>query len=301
MNKLYISLIILFPLYGNEVKKDTTNNPASIAKPAPVKKHVIRKKDFVDSVAVIIYTDKPIILAKSDIKPLSINGAPQRMKDVVLSRIMDYEAQEVYKIPVADSSVKKYIESLKDHHSISDSDLKTMFKRAGYTYDQGLDEFRRMLTIDSLLGFKIKSRLVVPEKEIRQYYDKHPEIIPARYEIKKGFLSKDILSKSQRDELKRTGKYSHKVQWLEPYWLQEDHLAESRKFITTMKVGEIADPIVVENGFQIIKLISSKPSMKKTYEESYKEIFDKLREPLFEKMLKAYQEELLKKYKIVYL
>ena len=69
-----------------------------------------------------------------------------------------------------------------------------MFKSTGYSYEEGVDELRRMLTIDSLLNFKIKSRLVVPEEEVREQYNNNPQIEPAAYRIKKGFLSSNALS-----------------------------------------------------------------------------------------------------------
>ena len=44
-----------------------------------------------------------------------------------------------------------------------------------------------MLLIDALLNFKIKSRLVITEQDVRDYYNNHVQLEPAAYRIQKGF------------------------------------------------------------------------------------------------------------------
>jgi hypothetical protein len=285
-------------------KKPTVKKAPSAKKVAKkeVKKVKPKALKLENKIAAVIYTDTtPIVLTQSDFDRLSINGTAQKKQEVILGRLMDHEAQNVYRIPVSDDAVKKYITSLQDHHQIDDARLKEMFKSTGYSYEEGVDELRRMLTIDSLLNFKIKSRLVVPEEEVREQYNNNPQIEPAAYRIKKGFLSSNALSEQERQDLQDTGKNSEYVDWLNPFWLDEDELAASLNVLKTMKEGDIAAPVSVGNGYEIIKLLKKKDRHKRSFEEAYKDIAERLRMPLFEKLLKEYQDELLKKYEIVYL
>lgn len=274
----------------------------SVEKKSTDKKKKVQALKLENKISAVIYTEsEPIVLTQSEFDRLSINGVKQKKKDVILSRLMDHEAQNVYKIPVSDDAVKKYIISLQDHHQIDDERLKEMFKSAGYSYEEGVDELRRMLVIDSLLNFKIKSRLVVPEDEVRAEYNKKPQIEPAAFRIKKGFLASHVLSDDERKELVLTGKNSELVDWLNPFWLEEDDLAESLQVLKTMQEGDIAQPISIPEGYEIIKLIKKKARHKRSFEQAYKDIAEQLRMPLFEKLLKEYHDELLKKYEIVYL
>lgn len=256
---------------------------------------------FIDRISAVIYTDTdPIILTASDFKRPSVNGVKQNKQDIIVSRIMDYEAQFVYKMPISDDAIDKYLNSLKEHHNLDESQLKMMFNKVGYSYEEGVDELRRMLSVDSLLNFKIKSRLVVTEEEARIYYAEHVSIEPTAYQIRKGFLPKDLLTDEQIQELTDTGKHNEKIEWTEPYWLAEDEIAESRQFITSLKEGE-AQIEPLDDGYEVVQLIKKRVGSKKSFEESYKDIVEKLRMPLFEKVLKEYQDELLKKYEVVYL
>jgi hypothetical protein len=305
MKKIVLIFFTVFPLHGvkdqivksSQKEKQQTSEQTSVA-------HSEKKKDFksVDNVAVVIYTETdPIILTRSDFVRPSINGVKQKKREVILSHIMDYEAINVYKTPISDEAVTKYIGSLKEHHNLDDARLKSMFNAAGYSYEEGVDELRRMLTIDALLGFKIKSRLVVPEDEVRAYYKKHAQVEPASFKIKKGFLSESTLTEEERTQLQKIGKHSEQVDWLTPYWINEDELAESRKFIAKMQEGEIAPLEKVGNGYEVTKLVQLKKSKKRSFEESYKEISEKMKAPLFQKMLSEYHDDLLKKYEVVYL
>jgi len=257
--------------------------------------------ESVDSVAVVIYTDMdPLVLTKSELNRLSINGQKQDPKEVVLQRIMEYEALHVYHIPVSDSAVENYITSLQEQYHITREQLQEMFKNAGYSYQEGLAEFKRMLLIDALLNFKIKSRLVITEQDVRDYYNNHVQLEPAAYRIQKGFLGQDVLSDQQREALKKDGSYSSSVEWLTPYWLQDDEISDTRAFIKKLKLHQIILE-KVSNGYEVIKLVKKRDAKKRSFEESYKEIVELLKQPLFDTLLQEYKNELHKKYPVVYM
>lgn len=285
---------IMASLYAEDKQKN------SIVKQIPVSTKN-SSLEPVDSVAVVIYTDMdPLVLTKSELNRLSINGQKQDPKEVVLQRIMEYEALHVYHIPVSDSAVENYITSLQEQYHITREQLQEMFKNAGYSYQEGLAEFKRMLLIDALLNFKIKSRLVITEQDVRDYYNNHVQLEPAAYRIQKGFLGQDVLSDQKREALKKDGSYSSSVEWLTPYWLQDDEISDTRAFIKKLKLHQIILE-KVSNGYEVIKLVKKRDAKKRSFEESYKEIVELLKQPLFDTLLQEYKNELHKKYPVVYM
>lgn len=257
-----------------------------------------------DEIAAIVHTspgDDPIILTRKELARLSINGQPQTAEDIIKARKIEYEAVYVFKMPIPDEAITRYIQSLKEAHGMTDSEFKQKFEQAGYSYEEGIDELRRMLIVDQLFNFKIKSRLVVPEDEARAYYTNNPQELPAGYNIRQGFLSEGILTTDEIKELQETGKFKNLVDWMSPYWLAEDELAESLKHMSTLSDESIVTVQSTGNGYEVIQLIKKRPKRVRTFEESYKEIAEILQRPLFEKLIKEYEKELAQKYEVVYL
>lgn len=285
-------------------KQDTKKTVAPIVETEKVFKDNTKQKNKValqpiDAIALVIYTDKePLVLTQSECERPSINGQKQSKEEIILQRIMEYEAVHVYTIPVSDAAVDNYITTLKEQYHIDEKQLEAMFKNAGYSYKEGVAELKRMLLIDALLNFKIKSRLIVTEQDIRNYYDKNVQKEPTSYHIKKGFLSFSALSEDERAALQKTGAHSEAVEWIDPYWLEEDEIAEGRSFIKTLQPQQIVlEP--VSGGYEVVMFIEKKAGKKRSFEASYKEIAEKLKQPLFEKMLDEYKKELLTKYSVV--
>jgi hypothetical protein len=270
-----------------------------------VQKQVLRKGaqslKFENKIAAVIYTGhEPIILTQKDFDKLSINGQEQTKDEIVKARKMEYEAIHVYNMPIPEEAINGYIKSLKEAHGMDDKDLKQKFEDAGYSYDEGLDELRRMLVMDSLFNFKIKSRLVVPEDEVRAYYKNNVQELPATYNIRKGFLSAGILTSDEIENLKKTGKHSDLIDWMSPYWLAESDLAQSLQHMKTLEPEAIVAAIPTGNGHEVIQLVKKKLKRTRTFEESYKDIADMLRKPLFEKLVKEYEQDLKEKYEVVF-
>lgn len=314
-NILLVALAVTSLSAEKAVKAKKANIKKVIAKETPqkvksvhksVKKTVPSKKKLVleDKIAAIIHTSpehEPILLTENQLNRLSINGQPQTKEEVIRARKIEYEGVHVFKMPIPDEAIKGYMNSLKEAHGMTDNQFKQKFEEAGYSYEEGIDELRRMLIGDQLLNFKIKSRLVVPEHEIRVYYEANPQEVPAAYNIRQGFLSNGILTSDEIKELKATGKHSNLVDWMSAYWRSEDDLANSLKHMKAMPDESIAAVLDTGNGYEVIQLIKKRPKRKRTFEESYKEIVDILQRPLFEKLVKEYEKELDRKYEVEYL
>ncbi|MFT6765414.1 MAG: hypothetical protein ACJAZS_000291 [Alteromonas naphthalenivorans] len=302
-NMKKIALIVAFAATSLSAKNEVVEKKQIKPKVTQVAKKEIKKPVLIleNEISSVIYTGHdPIILTKNEFERPSINGQEQTREEVIKARKMEYEAVYVYNMPIPDEAINSYIKSLKDAHGMDDKEIKIKFDKAGYAYEEGVDELRRMLVIDSLFGFKIKSRLVVPEDDVRAYYEKNKEELPAAFNIKKGFLAKGILTPDEIVVLKQTGKHSDLVDWMSPYWLAENDMAESLQHMKVLDEGAIVAAVSTGNGHEVIQLIKKRPKRICSFEESYRKIADMLHRPLFEKLVKEYELDLDKKYEVVF-
>ena len=271
-----------------------------LAKKEEVTKKASSALETINYIEAKVFTDtSPLIFTHSDLNRLSINGEKQTADDIIMFAIMDYVATQIYKIPVPEEAINKYMLDLKKQHGLTDAQIKLMFSGAGYTYEEGVKQLQMHRTVDSLLHLKIGSRLVVTKQEIEDYYYAHPEKVHAMYRVQKGFIEVSVFTEDEITQKMKLGKLEKHIDWLEPYWLAEDEILESRRFITKMYEGELKWVETDDGKHMFFKMIKINPAHTKTLEERYKEIADILRAPLFEKMLAEYKKELLETYEVV--
>jgi len=263
-------------------------------------KSVKKELELVNKIAIIIYTDaEPIIITLHDITRKSLDGRVRTEKEVLLDRLMYYEALEFYHLPIPEDMVDKHIASIKEAYGLSEDQIEELFQKEGYSFEEGKDELRMSYVIQQLIQQLIMSRLMVTEEEIQQYHKKNPSKEPAAFRIKKGFVKKGDLTQMQLDALIQDGQHQEDVQWGPAYWLEEDEIADAKRFITKMQPGQMK-LLKTDDGHEVIQLIKRKKAHSKTLEERRRDISDALRLPKQIKLLKEFQDELLKKYEIVY-
>lgn len=266
------------------------------------KKQVVqqeKKQELVNKIVFIVYTDtKPIIITQLDIGRKSLDGRVRTKQEVLLERILFYEATEAYKMPAPDDMVDKHLASIKEAHGISEDEIAHLFAKEGYTLQEGKQQLLMSYAIQNLVQQMIASRLVVTEKEIQAFYKEHPIKEPATFRIKKGIVKKDDMTKQQIKELQEDGLHQESVEWTYPYTLDGDEIAESKQFIKTMQPGQIR---VIEHPeeYEVIMLIKRKQERVKTLDESRREIAEMIKMPKYEKMVKEFEQSVLKKYEIV--
>ncbi|NBP02491.1 MAG: peptidyl-prolyl cis-trans isomerase [Proteobacteria bacterium] len=289
----------------NSAKKvvvDTAIDKKGAVNTAPEKKvDNVKQPELttVNKIAFIIYTDTdPIIITQLDIERKSLDGRARTSDEVLLERILYYEATVAYRIPVPDDLVDKHIASIKEAHGLSEGQIADLFKKEGYTFEEGKEQLRMSYAISHLEQQFIAGRLVVTEKEIQEFYDKHPIKEPAAVRIKKGMLKKDELTEQEFEQLIKSGLHQQRIEWGNPYWLQEHEIADSRKFIMDMQPGTIK-VISSADGYEVITVLKRVQEHNKTLDACRKEIADQIRFPKYQKMLYEFHKSVLDKYEIV--
>ncbi len=274
------------------------------------------KKETVNQIAVLIYNNVPsqsgsdskefekapdIVLTQLDVERPSIDGRRRTVDELVMDHLMYCEATYFYRMIVPEDAVDKYINSIKEQHHLSDDQLRAMFKEVGYTYDEGRQQLAMGQAIDSLLNFKIRSRLVVLEKDVRAYYDAHPAYEEASYRIKKGFIPEGVFTEEELKTITDAMMKNPAIQWSTSYWLLEDEITDERKeMLRGMEQGSYSHVEPTTGGYEIIRMLTVKPRALKTFEDRYREISSVLQEPQYYRLLDELKKELLDKYEVVY-
>ncbi len=274
------------------------------------------KKETVNEIAILIYNNVPsqsgsdskefekspdIVLTRLDIERPSIDGRRRTVEELVMDQLMNSEAIYFYRMVVPEDAVDKYINSIKEQHHLSDEQLRGMFKEVGYTYEEGRQQLAMGQAIDSLLNFKIRSRLIVLEKDVRAYYDAHPAYEEASYRIKKGFIPEGVFTEEELKKITDEMMQNPAIQWSTSYWLLEDEITEERKeMLRAMKQGAYSHVEPATGGYEVIRLMQLKPRALKSFEDRYREISALLQEPQYYRLLDELKKELLDKYEIIY-
>ncbi len=288
------------------VEDDGSEMPVQEGAGADIEKPILIPDEpfLIDTIEAVMYgTEGAEIITKSDVDHPVIGGGIRTLDDIIFERLIFLDAKK-HKIFPEEDLIDRYLVSLQRQNNLSEDDLVGIFEAAGYTLQEGRDQLGMMQVINMMLDFKIRSNLIAPKTAIENYYKENPSIEEASYEIERAFVSFDDhkTKKLQRSELARfakTGRGISGIVWTDPFAIMHADLAEDRQFIADMKVGQIA-VIELINGFELFKLVSSKPERIRTLEERYQEIGDILRQPLYQEMMEGYQKSLFENTAVLY-
>lgn len=290
-----------------EVVAKTGELPRVVTKDSKKVKKVLPKGDLVDRIEVTIYGDEGVqIITKSDLERLSIDGQERTKDDIILERLMFLDAQKMHMVQ-GDEAVDAYLNNIQREHNMSREQLEYLFANSGYSYEEAREQLRILYAVNSIIDFKIRSRLIVPEQDVIAYYKSHPVKLQPTYQIQRAVITMpatqhDKASFKKEVELWcQSGKGDFAPAWDEPFWIEKGDIAESKKFITTMQIGSCVVSDETSEGIELFKLIDKKEEREQSIEERYREIVDILRRPKFEELLSDYKKQLRESASIVYL
>jgi len=285
----------------------TSGSPLVVTKDSKKVKKVLPKGELVDRIEVTIYGDEGIqIITKSDLERLSIDGQERTKDDIILERLMFLDAQKMHMVQ-GDEAVDAYLNNIQREHNMSREQLEYLFANSGYSYEEAREQLRILYAVNSIIDFKIRSRLIVPEQDVIAYYKSHPVMMQPIYQIQRAIVPMPM-AQSDKASFKKevelwcqSGKGDIAPAWDEPFWIEKGDIAESKKFITTMQIGSCAVSDETAEGIELFKLVDKKEERAQSIEERYRDIVDILRRPKFEELLSDYKKQLRESASIVYL
>lgn len=289
-----------------QVQSSTKNHAPKKSKRAS-KKSPLPKGDLIDKIEVIIYGEEDVLLVtKSDFERMSIDGQPQTKEGILLQGLMFLDAQKFRMVP-NDEAIASYLNNIQREHNMTREQLEQLFKSSGYTYEEAVEQLRKLQAVNSIVDFKIRSRLIVPEQDVITYYKAHPVKLEPTYSIQRAVVAvpTDEAAATQfKKDLEHwcaTGEGSlFAPAWQDAFWIDKADLADDKKFITTMNVGSCAVSGEVSVGMELFKLVEKKDEREQPLEERYVEIVDILRRPKYEELFAEYKKQLFDSASIVY-
>lgn len=269
---------------------------------ALAKKTVPESAYRVDSIQAVVYFENYTdVLTLSDTYRPALDGTMRTLEELALEKMM-YRDALVHRMGPDDEQVDKHLKSIQRQHGLSLNDLKNMFTQAGYTYEQGREQFATMAAVNSIIDFKIRSQLVIPEREVVAYYEQNPQVQDAAYFLETAFIAdnlgdQELLKKVE--DFTYTKKTDLEVDWSAPFWVEATELAQEKNFIHEMFVGDISFE-QSNGGYNLFRLVDKRKEHARSLEERYREITDLLRKPKYELLFDNYKKELFDSASIVY-
>lgn len=264
-----------------------------------------RSAFLVDAMQAVVFgPEEPQIITWSDVTRPSLSGEQRELDDLVFERLVYMDAQK-FKILTDEDAVDKYLAMIQKQNNMTADELKNVFTSAGYTYDEGREQLKRLQTVNSMLDFKIRTQVVVPRAEVEKYYQDHPKVTEATATVQRGFIPYDEqkrdAQKKALEYMARTGKQVKGIQWDDPFTVKESEVAEDKAFIFALAKGEISHAQDVGIGFEVFRAQATTPRSEASLEEQYQEIADILRKPIFDELMENYKKGLMETGSVLYL
>ena len=260
----------------------------------------------IDSIiAVVPSPEGNKVITQSDTERPAIDGSMRTLKELVRGARLYLEAKKYGMIP-SEEDITAHLNMIMRENKMNHDDIVKLFDSAGYTFAEGREQLGEMSAINTLVSVKVHSRLLIPEREVRAYYDANPEYIEAAYELQHGIKPFEPSQtpeeeKASIEAMLAEGKTVPHIEWGDPFWIDQCDIAEDKMFITRMKPGEVRLSQEIETGFDFFKLVELRERRLKTFEERYTEIADILRKPRYERLFAEFEQHLEATMPVIYM
>lgn len=259
----------------------------------------------IDRVVVIIDgPERRHLICQSELERIGIDGRKSTINDLIIEELI-YQDAVKHKIPI-DDYADRYIRSIKKAHNIGDRDVDRIFEAAGLSPEEGRFKLQKMGANTTMVDIKVKARIFVPQHDVEDFFNKNPKYKQAKYQLEVAFVpffSRD-LQKQQEQLAYLIDQFEHGVLdviWAPPLWLKSSDIAEDKRFITAMNIGDISRPQQVNGGFEMYRLKDKKEQRLVPLQKRFRVIVDVLRQPKFKEMFDVYVNELFATASIIYI
>lgn len=246
-------------------------------------------------------------------------GARQEARQAVLEQLIEkrllLQQAAKMKIAVTEAEIDQARDQLIQRGGGDMEAFRAELKKAGLTEQQHREELREELLASKLISYAVRSKVVVSEEKIKEYYDRNDawKTKPGgRHLLQIGFHAE----KQNRTEVRTKAETVRKLaaegqdfgQLVKQHselpsaadggdigTFQEEEMAASmRKAVMPLKPGEISPVVETPDGFMIFKLLSSgqESGDKAPFASVKEEIRGLLHKQEMERRYKAWMEEI---------
>ena len=222
-------------------------------------------------------------------------------------------------IKIPPKQIDAAIETVKKRNRWTHEDLLAMLKREGIAYEDYRENIRTELERFELINDQVKSKIIIREEQIAQYYKEHQKDFGSEETVQLAgifLIRKNPKDEEEFRELKVRGddilarlKNGQDFEALAKEFSQGPGADEGgnlgafkadqlepdlRKALEGIEAGQVTDLIIKENGIQIIKLIKRQKAQARPLEEVRETIYATLYQQEVNKRYMAWIQELRK-------
>lgn len=238
---------------------------------------------------------------------------PETVLTYLINQELIIQAAEKTGILITDDELNDAIEYIKRNNNLlTDEQLKEALGNEGKTWEEFLDELRRQIKAERIIGQEVRAKVEVTEAEVTAYYQANREQFeqtPSTVHVRHISLSipenadetriQQIQQKAEQivrqlrdgaDFAKLAKTYSEHPSAESDGELgtfKEGELAPPFDIAFTMEPGEISEPLRSENGFHIINVDQKTSGDQVTYEQ----VKTQIQNTLFEEKANTRYEE----------
>ncbi len=255
------------------------------------------------------------------VPPEQLADALKQARQTVIEKLIEkrllVQQAEQMQISVSDEDVDRALAQILERNSTTMEQFKSELARMGVDEQQYRDNLRDQLLGSKLINYEVRSKVIVPEEKIIDYYDQHytEQVGAGGYYIlqigvtldKEGMPADPVEAKEAarkkaerilslamggQDFKQLARQYSDlpsAVDGGDIGAFQKDEMAEyMRDAVTSLKPGEISPVVESPNGYMLFKLLSSQEG-KIITKVPYDSVKEEIRNTL-------YQQEMEKRY-----
>ncbi len=267
---------------------------AEVPEEVPADIQIEEERFLINEVSCIVDgPERRYYITRSELETPGFDGKIPSADEIVDKELIYQDALK-HKIPITEFA-QKHIQGIKRQHKLTDEVFDKICAEAGLDPQGALEEFEKMGAGNTMIEQKIMSRIYLPEHEIKEYYEAHPKIKAAKYQLQVAYIPFDTSQplEAQKQDLEQRVKTSpESIRWGEPFWLKENDIADEKKYITQLARGECAPAQLVDGGFEVLRLVNKKEARVIPLEKRYREILHTLRMPKLQHMIDEYKKEL---------
>ena len=262
------------------------------------------------------------------VPPEQLADALKQARQTVIEKLIEkrllVQQAEQMQISVSDEDVERALAQILERNSTTMEQFKSELAKMGMDEQQYRENLRDQLLGSKLINYEVRSKVIVPEEKIIDYYDQHyTEQVGAGgyYILQIGVtLDKEGMPADPVEATKAARKKAERIlslamggqdfkQLARQYSdlpsavdggdigaFQEDEMAEyMRDPVTSLKPGEISPVVESPNGYMLFKLLSSQEGKiitKVPYESVKEEIRNTLYQQEMEKRYDTWLEEI---------
>ena len=262
------------------------------------------------------------------VPPEQLADALKQARQTVIEKLIEkrllVQQAEQMQISVSDEDVKRALAQILERNSTTMEQFKSELAKMGMDEQQYRENLRDQLLGSKLINYEVRSKVIVPEETIIDYYDQHYTeqvgaggyyILQIGVTLDKAGMPADPVeaTKAARKKAERilslamggqdfkqlARQYSDlpsAVDGGDIGAFREDEMAEyMRDTVTSLKPGEISPVVESPNGYMLFKLLSSQEGKiitKVPYESVKEEIRNTLYQQEMEKRYDTWLEEI---------